>query len=148
MGRRKSSDWITGSELSKINKELKSERRRTCISCGDLQETISQLRKHERTVCKVEVKPKTALPGKVKKAREALSKKEASKNQVNEDSNEVDVTPEEFLQSLDKVRTFALTNGVTEDILKALSDLETQQGVSKKSNNSSNQTQITKFLKQ
>ena len=132
MGRRKSSDWITGSELSKINKELKSERKRTCISCGDLQETISQLRKHERTVCKVEVKPKTALPGKVKKAREALAKKEASKNQVNEDSNEVDVTPEEFLQSLDKVRSFALTNGVSEDILKALSDLEAQQGVSKK----------------
>ena len=132
MGRRKSSDWITGSELSKINKELKSERKRTCISCGNLQETISQLRKHERTVCKVEVKPKTALPGKVKKAREALAKKEASKNQVNEDSNEVDVTPEEFLQCLDKVRSFALTNGVSEDILKALSDLEAQQGVSKK----------------
>ena len=66
------------------------------------------------------------------RAREALAKKDASKDQVNEVSNEVDVTPEEFLQCLDKVRSFALTNGVSEDILKALSDLETQQGVSKK----------------
>ena len=34
------------------------------------------------------------------------------------------VTPGEFLQCLDKVRSFAQSNGVFEEVQKALSDLE------------------------
>ena len=56
------------------------------------------------------------------------------------------VTPGEFLQCLDKVRSFAQSNGVSEEIQKALSDLEAL-GVTKKLNSSSNQTQITKLFK-
>ena len=55
------------------------------------------------------------------------------------------VTPGEFLLCLDKIRTFAQSHGATEDILKALTDLEAL-GVSKKLNNSSNQTQNYKVL--
>ena len=65
---------------------------------------------------------------------------------VNDLTNVSDVTQAEFLQYLDKVRSFAQSNGVSEDIQKALSDLEAL-GVSRKFNNSSNQTQITKFFK-
>ena len=56
------------------------------------------------------------------------------------------VTPTDFLQCLDKVRSFAQSNGISEEIQKALSDLEAL-GVTKKLNSSSNQTQITKFFK-
>ena len=83
MGRRKSSDWITGGgELTKINKRIEYKLKRSCNSCGEYQKTLPKLRKHERTVCKVEVKPKLALPNKVKQAKNALSKKAALKSNI------------------------------------------------------------------
>ena len=56
------------------------------------------------------------------------------------------VRPETFLKSLNTVRSFVQTNGASENIYRALAELETM-GITKKLSDSSNQTTINMFFK-
>ena len=62
-------------------------------------------------------------------------------------SNEFEkISPETFLKSLNTVRAFVQSNGAKDNIYRALAELEIM-GISKKIDNSNNQTTITKFFK-